>query len=109
MQPMNRAAPGLLCLCALLFLTACNNGHLVTRTEFVEVPHRQYVPLPTALTTVPQKPTAPSAECTENGRPVRCTGQLLQNRDDLEDWGDGLVDQIKRIKALVDEAITVSQ
>ncbi len=106
---MNRAAPGLLCLCALSFLTACNPARLATRTEFVAVPHRQYVPLPDALTAVPPKPTAPSAACTTAGRPVRCTGQLLENRDDLENWGDGLVDQIKRIKALVDEAIKVSQ
>jgi hypothetical protein len=102
MKPTRRAAIGLLLLSALLSATGCNQKRLVTRTEVVEVPHRQYVPLPPELTT---PPTAPSAECVQNGKPVRCNGQLREHLAAMEAWGDDLVDQLRRIVDLQAEAI----
>lgn len=83
MRPMNPAALGLLLLCAALCLTGCNTGKVVTRTEMVEVPRRQYVDLPAELTADVPEPAKPAPECVVDGKPVLCNRQLL-------DWIDAL-------------------
>lgn len=83
MRPTKLAALGLLLLSAALCLTGCKASKAVTRTEFVDVPHRQYVPLPTELTADVPEPTKPAPECVEAGKPVLCNRQLL-------DWIDAL-------------------
>ena len=80
---MNPAALGLLLLSAALCLTGCKSGRLITRTEVVEVPRRQYVALPTELTADVPDPTKPAPECVDAGKPVLCNRQLL-------DWIDAL-------------------
>lgn len=80
---MNPAALGLLLLSAALCLTGCKSGRLITRTEVVEVPRRQYVALPTELTADVPEPAKPASECVESGKPVLCNRQLL-------DWIDAL-------------------
>lgn len=83
MRPTNPAALGLLLLCAALFLTGCNTGKVVTRTEMVEVPRRQYVDLPPELTADVPEPAKPSPACVVDGKPTLCNKQLL-------DWIDAL-------------------
>lgn len=75
---MNPAALGLLLLCAALCLTGCNTGKVVTRTEMVEVPRRQYVDLPAELTADVPEPAKPAPECVVDGKPVLCNKQLLE-------------------------------
>ena len=80
---MNPAALGLLLLSAALCLTGCKSGRLITRTEVVEVPRRQYVALPTELTADVPDPTKPAPECVDAGKPVLCNKQLLEWIDAL--------------------------
>lgn len=77
------AVRGPLLLCVALFLTACNSGRVVTRTEIVEVPRRQYVALPHTLTADVPEPPKPAPTCVVDGKPVLCNSQLL-------DWIDSL-------------------
>lgn len=86
-------------------MTSCSQKRQITRTEVVEVKSRQYVPLPTELTTPPAKPIAPSAECVQNGKPVRCNGQMREHLDAIEAWGDELVDKLERIVKYQADAI----
>lgn len=72
---------GLLALCALVSLTACDTPRLVVRSELVEVPVRQYVPVPTQLTEPVADPAKPSPECVASGKPVLCNRQLIDWRD----------------------------
>lgn len=89
----------------LLSTTACQQKQLAVRTEYVEVPHRQYVALPSKFTTVEPEPVAPSAECVVDGKPVRCNRQLREMLDDALEWGRGLADQINDIVELQGKAI----
>lgn len=83
MRTIRLVALGLLALSAALCLTGCKSGRLVTRTEVVEVPRRQYVALPTELTADVPEPAKPAPECVVDGKPVLCNRQLL-------DWIDAL-------------------
>lgn len=67
----------------MLSLTACSPGRVVTRTEVVEVPRRQYVPMPAELTADVQAPAKPAPQCVESGKPTLCNSQLMDWIDDL--------------------------
>lgn len=62
-----------LCLCALLWLTACGARQPLVRTELIDVPVDRYIALPEALTAPLPYPAPPSANCSDRqGRPAVC-------------------------------------
>ncbi len=98
---MTRLAPnGLLALCALLSLTGCNTPRLVTRTELVEVPVRQYVVVPRILTEPVTEPAKPQPKCVDSGRPALCNPQLIEWRDSTADALGEANARLERIRNL---------
>lgn len=58
-------------------MTGCERW--LVRTETVEVPRRQYVDIPTALTAATPAPAAPPELCTaDDGKPTMCGREMRQ-------------------------------
>ncbi len=77
----------------------------MTRTEVVEVPRRQYVPMPTPMTEGVEAPAKPSPKCVQANAPTLCNGQLVDYIDALMAWGSGLNDKLTGIRKLQDAAV----
>ena len=77
----------------------------MTRTEVVEVPRRQYVPLPPDLTAGVTLPPKPQPKCVQNNAPTLCNGQLVDYVDLLLAFGEGLNDRLAAIRKIEAEAI----
>ena len=91
---------GLLALCALLSLTACKPANLVVRTELVDVPVRQYVPVPDSLTGECPSTPKPSPKCIDSGRPALCNPQLIEWREATQESLDECNSRLARIREL---------
>ena len=97
-MPLTRnALRSIALLCAALSMTGCERW--LVRTETVEVPSRQYVDIPPALTGATNAPAAPPELCTaDDGKPTMCGRELRQ-------WIDygwrGALDQANRDKLLI--------
>jgi len=92
-------------LVLILLLAACGQAKLVTRTETIEVPHKQFVPMPAELTAPVPSPVAPSRACVTAGKTTHCNGQLVLLLDLYELALGAANDQLAGIRKLQAEAI----